>query len=80
MTGELLVSQAPWIAADGRKIERLELHLTYTCPERCAFSCSASAERSNTPLRSLSAITNPARRSPPRPSPPQLRLRQQLPP
>jgi MoaA/NifB/PqqE/SkfB family radical SAM enzyme len=39
VTGDLAVSTAPWIAADGRRIERLELHLTYTCPERCAF-CS----------------------------------------
>ncbi len=29
----------PWIARNGRVMERLELHLTYTCPERCSF-CS----------------------------------------
>lgn len=29
----------PWIGPNGRVMERLELHLTYTCPERCAF-CS----------------------------------------
>jgi MoaA/NifB/PqqE/SkfB family radical SAM enzyme len=29
----------PWIGPQGRHMERLELHLTYTCPERCAF-CS----------------------------------------
>jgi pyruvate-formate lyase-activating enzyme len=29
----------PWIAPNGRRMERLELHLTYTCPERCSF-CS----------------------------------------
>ncbi|MCA9599863.1 MAG: radical SAM protein [Myxococcales bacterium] len=29
----------PWIGPAGRRMERLELHLTYTCPERCAF-CS----------------------------------------
>ncbi len=31
--------QEPWIGPDGQRMERLELHLTYTCPERCAF-CS----------------------------------------
>ncbi len=29
----------PWIGPGGRVMERLELHLTYTCPERCLF-CS----------------------------------------
>ena len=29
----------PWIDPQGRVMERLELHLTYTCPERCSF-CS----------------------------------------
>ncbi len=29
----------PWIDGCGRPMRRLELHLTYTCPERCAF-CS----------------------------------------
>ena len=29
----------PWIGPNGEKMERLELHLTYTCPERCVF-CS----------------------------------------
>jgi cyclic pyranopterin phosphate synthase len=29
----------PWIGPGGRRMERLELHLTYTCPERCVF-CS----------------------------------------
>lgn len=29
----------PWIGPNGRVMERLELHLTYTCPERCSF-CS----------------------------------------
>lgn len=29
----------PWIGPDGRIMERLELHLTYRCPERCVF-CS----------------------------------------
>jgi MoaA/NifB/PqqE/SkfB family radical SAM enzyme len=32
-------ARPPWVNADGRVMERLELHLTYTCPERCAF-CS----------------------------------------
>lgn len=32
-------AQTPWIGPQGQKMERLELHLTYTCPERCAF-CS----------------------------------------
>ncbi|MEZ4226374.1 MAG: radical SAM protein [Polyangiaceae bacterium] len=31
----------PWIGPHGRAMERLELHLTYTCPERCRF-CSES--------------------------------------
>lgn len=29
----------PWIGPHGRPMERLELHLTYHCPERCTF-CS----------------------------------------
>jgi molybdenum cofactor biosynthesis enzyme MoaA len=29
----------PWIDTNGKCMERLELHLTYTCPERCVF-CS----------------------------------------
>ena len=29
----------PWIGPNGKIMERLELHLTYTCPERCVF-CS----------------------------------------
>lgn len=29
----------PWIGPNGRVMERLELHLTYHCPERCVF-CS----------------------------------------
>jgi MoaA/NifB/PqqE/SkfB family radical SAM enzyme len=29
----------PWIGPHGQRMERLELHLTYTCPERCSF-CS----------------------------------------
>ena len=29
----------PWVGPNGEKMERLELHLTYTCPERCLF-CS----------------------------------------
>jgi len=29
----------PWIGPNGIVMERLELHLTYTCPERCVF-CS----------------------------------------
>jgi MoaA/NifB/PqqE/SkfB family radical SAM enzyme len=32
-------STTPWIGPNGRVMERLELHLTYTCPERCSF-CS----------------------------------------
>ncbi len=30
---------SPWIGPHGRPVEWLELHLTYTCPERCQF-CS----------------------------------------
>lgn len=29
----------PWIGPQGQRMERLELHVTYTCPERCLF-CS----------------------------------------
>jgi len=29
----------PWIGPHGKLMERLELHITYTCPERCVF-CS----------------------------------------
>ncbi len=29
----------PWIGPQGQRMQRLELHLTYTCPERCVF-CS----------------------------------------
>ncbi len=29
----------PWIGPNGQIMERLELHLTYTCPEKCVF-CS----------------------------------------
>lgn len=31
--------QTPWIGPGGQRMEWLELHLTYTCPERCVF-CS----------------------------------------
>lgn len=31
--------QTPWIGPQGQVMRRLELHLTYTCPERCLF-CS----------------------------------------
>ncbi len=33
------VAETPWIGPLGQRMERLELHLTYTCPERCVF-CS----------------------------------------
>ena len=33
------LAATPWIGPRGERMERLELHLTYTCPERCAF-CS----------------------------------------
>ncbi len=29
----------PWVGPEGRVMRRLELHITYTCPERCTF-CS----------------------------------------
>lgn len=32
----------PWIGPQGQVMERLELHLTYHCPERCSF-CSEDA-------------------------------------
>ena len=35
----VLQNDTPWIGPSGRRMERLELHLTYTCPERCVF-CS----------------------------------------
>ena len=31
----------PWIGPDGQIMRRLELHLTYTCPERCVFCSEA---------------------------------------
>ena len=31
----------PWIGPGGMVMERLELHLTYTCPERCVFCSEA---------------------------------------
>ena len=33
------IEQTPWLNADGLAMERLELHLTYHCPEKCLF-CS----------------------------------------
>ena len=36
---ELSPAATPWIGPHGQSMARLELHLTYTCPERCAF-CS----------------------------------------
>jgi MoaA/NifB/PqqE/SkfB family radical SAM enzyme len=35
----LSAEATPWIGPNGAVMERLELHLTYTCPERCVF-CS----------------------------------------
>ena len=35
----LTEGSTPWIGPNGQIMERLELHLTYTCPERCVF-CS----------------------------------------
>ena len=32
-------TETPWIGPHGEVMRRLELHLTYTCPERCVF-CS----------------------------------------
>jgi len=37
--GSTSTNPEPWVDSNGRRMERLELHLTYTCPERCAF-CS----------------------------------------
>ncbi len=34
-----MTSETPWVGPNGQVMERLELHLTYTCPERCVF-CS----------------------------------------
>lgn len=36
---KLETTKSPWIGPNGERMERLELHLTYTCPERCVF-CS----------------------------------------
>ncbi|MCB9791719.1 MAG: radical SAM protein [Alphaproteobacteria bacterium] len=36
---QALAEEQPWIGPDGQVMRRLELHLTYTCPERCVF-CS----------------------------------------
>ena len=33
------MSETPWIGPAGQRMRRLELHITYTCPERCVF-CS----------------------------------------
>jgi MoaA/NifB/PqqE/SkfB family radical SAM enzyme len=33
------VTEQPWINPEGQRMRRLELHLTYYCPERCVF-CS----------------------------------------
>jgi MoaA/NifB/PqqE/SkfB family radical SAM enzyme len=35
----------PWIGPDGQVMRRLELHLTYTCPERCVFCSEAHRMR-----------------------------------
>lgn len=34
-------AEAPWIGPDGQRMRRLELHITYTCPERCVFCSEA---------------------------------------
>ncbi|MFT4979703.1 MAG: MoaA/NifB/PqqE/SkfB family radical SAM enzyme [Myxococcota bacterium] len=36
------MNKTPWIGPHGQVMRRLELHLTYTCPERCIF-CSEEA-------------------------------------
>ena len=36
---EIVSQQRPWIGPNGEVMQRLELHLTYTCPEKCLF-CS----------------------------------------
>ena len=33
------MNATPWVGPNGQVMERLELHLTYSCPERCVF-CS----------------------------------------
>lgn len=37
----LAEGSTPWIGPNGKIMERLELHLTYTCPERCVFCSEA---------------------------------------
>jgi MoaA/NifB/PqqE/SkfB family radical SAM enzyme len=39
MTEATTQETQPWIGPNGQVMERLELHLTYTCPEKCIF-CS----------------------------------------
>jgi MoaA/NifB/PqqE/SkfB family radical SAM enzyme len=34
-----VTDETPWIGPSGQRMRRLELHVTYTCPERCVF-CS----------------------------------------
>lgn len=34
-----MTAASPWVGPDGQRMRRLELHVTYTCPERCLF-CS----------------------------------------
>lgn len=41
----------PWIGPDGQRMERLELHLTYTCPERCVFCSEAHRMEAYAPHR-----------------------------
>ena len=35
------MKETPWIGPNGQRMGRLELHLTYTCPERCVFCSEA---------------------------------------
>mgnify|MGYP000152978393 FL=1 len=35
------MTTTPWIGPNGKRMRRLELHLTYTCPERCVFCSEA---------------------------------------
>ena len=35
------MTETPWIDPNGQVMRRLELHLTYTCPERCVFCSEA---------------------------------------
>ena len=46
----LSADATPWIGPNGQVMERLELHLTYSCPERCVFCSEADRMRRYKPF------------------------------